>query len=70
VIKAGGMEDRFKCDTPETTTPVGSGIDGDLLKEHWEYASIVGKPMYIASHTRPDIAYSVHQAARYSHGTR
>jgi hypothetical protein len=25
--------------------------------------------MYIASNTRPDIAYAVHQASRYSHGT-
>ena len=26
--------------------------------------------MYLASNTRPDISYAVHQAARYSHGTR
>jgi hypothetical protein len=26
--------------------------------------------MYLASNTRPDISYAVHQAAIYSHGTR
>jgi hypothetical protein len=26
--------------------------------------------MYLASNTRPDIAYAVHQSVRYSHGTR
>jgi hypothetical protein len=26
--------------------------------------------MYLASNTRPYISYAVHQAARYSHGTR
>jgi hypothetical protein len=26
--------------------------------------------MYLASNTRPDIDYAVHQAARYSHGTK
>jgi hypothetical protein len=70
VIKAGGMEDCNKCATPATTTPVGADIDGALLKEDWEYASIVGMMMYLASNTRPEISYDVHQAARYSHGTR
>jgi hypothetical protein len=31
---------------------------------------VVGISMYLASNTRTDIAYAVHQAARYSHGTR
>jgi hypothetical protein len=70
VIKAGGMEDCNTCATPATTTPVGADIDGDLFKEDWEYASIVGILMYLASNTRPGIAYAVHQSARYSHGTR
>jgi hypothetical protein len=49
------MEDCNKCATPETTTPVGADIDGELFKEDLEYASIVGMLMYLASNTRPDI---------------
>jgi hypothetical protein len=63
-------EDSNKCASPATTAPVvGADIDGALFKEDWEYASIVGMMMYLASNTRADIAYDVHQSARYSHGT-
>jgi hypothetical protein len=41
VIKAGGMEACKKCATPATTTPVGAGIYGELLKKDWEYVSFV-----------------------------
>jgi hypothetical protein len=47
--------------TPATaTTSVGTHSDGSLFKEDWEYASIVGTVcmmMYLASNTRPGIAY-------------
>jgi hypothetical protein len=45
-------------------------VDGAPLIEDWEYASIVGMLMYLATNTRPDIAYAVHQAARYTHDPR
>jgi hypothetical protein len=64
------MEDCSKCATPAETTPVGAVIDGETFNETWEYASVVGMLMYLASNTRPDILYAVHQAARHSHGTR
>jgi hypothetical protein len=69
VIKAGGMEDCKKCVTPATTTPVEADIDGNLFKEDWEYDSIVGMLMFIASNKRPDTAYAVHKESRYTHGT-
>jgi hypothetical protein len=64
------MEDCNKCATPAETSPVEADIDGEAFNETWEYASVVGMLMYLASNTRPDISYAVHQAARYSHGTR
>jgi hypothetical protein len=56
--------------TPAETSPVGSDLDGLPFNETWEYDSLVGMLMYLASNTRPDIAYAIHQAARYSHGTK
>jgi hypothetical protein len=56
--------------TPASTTSVGSDVDGAPFIEYWEYASIVGMLMYLAANTHPDIAYAVHQAARYTHDPR
>jgi hypothetical protein len=64
------MEDCNKCATPEETTPVGDDIDGEEFNETWEYSSVVGMLMYLATNTRPYISYAVHQAARDSHGAR
>jgi hypothetical protein len=63
VIKAGGMEDCNKVATPVETSPVVADLHVLPLNETWEYASLVGMLMYLASNTRPDIAYAVHQAA-------
>jgi hypothetical protein len=34
--------------------------------ESWDYRSVVGKLNYLEKSTRPDIAYAVHQCARFS----
>jgi hypothetical protein len=64
------MEDCNKVSTPSETSPVGADLDILPFNETWEYASLVGMIMYLASNTRSEIAYSVYQAARYSHGTK
>jgi hypothetical protein len=70
VIKAGGIEDCNKVATPAEASPVGADLDGLPFNETWEYAPLVGMLLYLASNPRPYIAYAVHQAARYSHGTK
>jgi hypothetical protein len=70
VITSGGMEDCNKLATTAEESTVGADIDGLPFKETWKYASIVGMLIYLASNTRPDIDYAVHQAARYSYGTK
>jgi hypothetical protein len=65
VVKAGGMEDCNKVATPTETSPVGADQDGLPFNETWEYASLFGMLMYLASNTRPEISYAVHQSARY-----
>ena len=39
--------------------------DGEPFKEQWEYRSIIGKLNFLEKSTRPDIAYAVHQCARF-----
>ena len=61
------MSDCNGVDTPATTTPIGIDVNGDPFSETWQYNSIVGMLMYLSANTCPDIAYAVHQAARFSH---
>ena len=67
VLKEAAMEDCNSARTPCSTTPLGKDEDGLLFDEDWEYASIIGMLMYLATNSRPDIAYSVHQCARFTH---
>jgi hypothetical protein len=39
---------------------------GEKMDESWNYRSVVGKMNFIEKSTRPDIAYAVHQCARFS----
>jgi Reverse transcriptase (RNA-dependent DNA polymerase) len=34
--------------------------------EHWDYRSVIGKLNYLEKCTRPDLAYAVHQCARFA----
>jgi hypothetical protein len=41
-----------------------------VASEPWSYASVVGMMMYLASNSRPDIAFAVHQCTRFTHCAR
>ena len=41
-------------------------LTGEDFAEHWSYRSIIGKLNFLEKSTRPDIAYAVHQCARFS----
>ena len=41
-------------------------LDGDDFSEHWSYRSVIGKLNFLEKSTRLDIAYAVHQCARFS----
>ena len=70
ILKACGMEDSNPKSTPAEITPIGKDLDGDPCKEKWDYRSIVGMMLYLAGTSRPDISYSVHQCARFSHSPK
>jgi hypothetical protein len=54
----------------DTPAPSTAGLDRDLNgrphEESWEYRSVIGKLNYLEKSTRPDLAFAVHQCARYS----
>jgi hypothetical protein len=41
-------------------------INGHPFREDWHYRSIIGKLNFLEKSTRPDLAYAVHQCARFS----
>jgi hypothetical protein len=54
-------------DIPAPSTVIlERNVDGEPHKENWSYRSIIGKLNYLEKSTRPDLAYSVHNAARFS----
>ena len=70
VLEASGMSECNACLTPAVVTNMGSDKDGEPYSEDWEYASIVGMLMYLSNNSRPDIAFAVHQCARFTHGPK
>jgi hypothetical protein len=50
--------------------PLGSHKNSRPAKEDWSYSSVVGMLLYLASNSRPDISFAVHQCARFTHNPR
>jgi hypothetical protein len=70
VLAVTKMSECNGCDTPATIDPLHADKDGEPFDEEWAYDGVIGMLMYLAGNTRPDIAYAVHQAARFTHGAR
>jgi hypothetical protein len=66
VLAASGMEDCKPNLMPAPAQALGSDPDGPPMVETWKYLSILGMLLYLATNTRPDIAFAVSQAARFS----
>ena len=53
--------------TPAASTiKLNRDIHGQSMHEEWHYRSVIGKLNFVEKSTRPDIAYAVHQCARFS----
>ena len=64
------MTDCNSVPTPISAVSLDIYVDRPRSSEDWEYATIVGMLMYLAQNSRPDIAYAVHQCARFTHAPR
>ena len=71
VLATAGMENsKATVKTPAATTPLGLDSEGEPFTETWEYPVIIGMLLYLSQNSRPDIAYAVHQCARFTHVPR
>jgi len=70
VLDAAGMTDCNPNWTPAPRDALGIDPDGEPYDETWDYASIVGMLIYLATNTRVDISYSVSQVARFTHNPK
>jgi Reverse transcriptase (RNA-dependent DNA polymerase)/Zinc knuckle len=70
IADATGLTDCNPNHTPTIQESLGSDPDGVAMKEKWNYRSVIGMMLYLATNTRPDIAFAVSQAARYSNNPK
>ena len=62
------MKNTIKVKAPATTFGLGADVGGrERRNKEWSYASVVRMLLYLVRNTRPDIAFAVHQTARFSH---
>ena len=67
---ATGLQDCNPDRTPASQKPLGMDKDGVPFVEQWIYSSVVGMLLYQASNSHPEIAYMVHQCARFTHNSK
>ncbi len=67
IITNLGLDDKdYSKATPvESSKPLTRDKDGDPCIEDFNYAAVVGQLLYLSGHSRPELAYSVNQCARY-----
>ena len=50
--------------------PIHSDKNGEPFNSDWNYRSVVGTLMYLATNSRPDIAHAVHSCACFDHNPK
>ena len=57
---------KTKDKAPPSSTILCRDLDGEPFNEDWNYRSVIGKLNFLEKSTRPEIAYAVHQCARFA----
>ena len=70
VLKATGLQDCNPDKMPACQNPLGTDKNGPEFVEQWSYSSVVGMLLYLAANSHPEIAYAVHQCARFTHNPK
>jgi hypothetical protein len=66
IIKACGLQDQSSTHNTPSTMILTADATGPCREHQWNYHSIIGMLNYLASSTRPDIAFAVHQCTRFT----
>ena len=53
--------------TPASQKLLGKDKEVPAFVEKWRYSSVVGMILYLVASSQPEIAYTVHQCARFTH---
>ena len=72
-LEATGMEHSNGLPTPtKVDAHLVTDANGSEAKRYWpnSYAYVIEMMLYLASNTRPDISFAVHQCARFTHNTK
>ena len=70
IIVTLGLEDSTPKSTAAEKNPLGKDLDGQQRAEGWNYRSVVGMMSYLATNSRPGIAFAVNQCCRFSNDPR
>jgi hypothetical protein len=68
IVEALGLNTNLstKLATPAETSPLPKDANGEPAAGNINYAAVIGMMLYLSGHSRPDIAFAVHQCARYT----
>ena len=67
ILKDVEKKDCNNKESPAQEMPLGTDTTGEMLDKEWEYASLVRILLYLISNSRPDIQFSIHQCAIFTH---
>lgn len=65
IISACGLQEQSAEHSVPATTILHADLEGPPREHSWHYRSLSGMLNYLASSTRPDIAFAVHQCAKF-----
>ena len=67
ILEALGLDSKLATNkwTSAEPKPLTRDCDGEGLQGSFSYSSVFGMILYLAGHSRPDIAYTVNCCARY-----